>query len=127
MESSGLDLPEVQRRLASAKGREYWRSLEELAGTEAFQEFLHREFPSRASEWTNPVTRRRFLQIMGASLALAGLAGCSKSPRQTIIPYRKQPEEIVQGTPLCYATAMAVGGYGTGVLVESHRGRTLKV
>src|SRR4051794_32167664 len=127
MESSGLDLPEVQRRLAGAKGREYWRSLEELAGTEAFQEFLHREFPSRASEWTNPVTRRRFLQIMGASLALAGLAGCSKSPRQKIVPYRRQPEEIVQGKPLFYATAMTVGGYATGVLVESHMGRPIKV
>src|SRR6266542_1723823 len=127
MDSSGLDLPEVQRRLAGAQGREYWRSLEELAGTEAFQEFLHREFPSRASEWTNPVTRRRFLQIMGASLALAGLGGCSKSPRQKIVPYQKQPEEIVQGKPLFYATAMTVGGFATGLLVESHLGRPTKV
>jgi molybdopterin-containing oxidoreductase family iron-sulfur binding subunit len=120
MDSSGIDLPDAQ-------GREYWRSLEELAGTEAFQEFLQREFPSHASEWTNPVTRRRFLQIMGASLALAGLTGCTKSPRQKIVPYRRQPEEIVQGKPLFYATAMTVGGYATGVLVESHMGRPIKV
>src|SRR5215510_16136279 len=84
--TAGPDLTEVQQRLAGSQGREYWRSLEELAGTEGFQEFLQREFPSRAAEWTNPVTRRRFLHIMGASLALAGLAGCSKSPRQKIVP-----------------------------------------
>src|SRR5258708_21859099 len=101
MASSGLDLPEVQRRLAGAQGRGYWRSLEELAGTEAFQEFLQREFPSRASEWTNPVTRRRFLQIMGASLALAGLAGRSQAPRPKNLPHRRQPPGDGPGqTPL---------------------------
>ncbi|HKB39106.1 MAG TPA: TAT-variant-translocated molybdopterin oxidoreductase, partial [Gemmataceae bacterium] len=125
--TAGPDLTEVQQRLAGAQGRAYWRSLEELAGTEGFREFLQREFPSRASEWTNPVTRRRFLHIMGASLALAGLAGCSKSPRQKIVPYRRQPEEIVQGKPLFYATAMTVGGYAAGVLVKSLMGRPLKV
>src|SRR5262249_13925722 len=78
-------------------------------------------------EWTKPGTRRGFFQIMGASLALAGLGGCTKSPRQKIVPYRRQPEEIVQGKPLYYATAMTVGGYATGVLVESHMGRPIKV
>src|SRR5262245_6140434 len=48
-------------------GKRYWRSLEELAETEEFQEILHREFPERASEWTDPVGRRRFLKLMGAS------------------------------------------------------------
>ncbi len=91
-----------------SEGRRYWRSVEEFLDTPEFQEMLHREFPEQASEWTDPVTRRRFLMLMGASLALMGLNGCSTqpAPREKIMPYVRQPEAIVPGKPLYFATAM---------------------
>jgi MoCo/4Fe-4S cofactor protein with predicted Tat translocation signal len=120
--------PEMARsRIAQSNGPEYWRSLEELSGSEEFQEMLHREFPKGASEWVESVSRRGFLKLMGASLALAGMAGCTKQPLEPIVPYVKQPEEIVPGRPLFYATAMTLGGYASPLLVESHLGRPTKV
>ena len=103
-------------------------SLEELAATPAFEEMLRREFPEQASEWANPITRRQFLLLMGASLALAGLSGCgAQPPAGKIMPYVRQPEELVPGKPLFYATAMTLGGFAAGLLVESHEGRPTKV
>ena len=104
-----------------------WRSLDELAGTPEFEALLQREFPERAAEWLDPVGRRAFLQLMGASLALAGLTSCSSPPSHTIVPYAKAPEDLVPGKPLFYATAFAQGGIGTGLLVESHMGRPTKI
>ncbi|HEY7313456.1 MAG TPA: TAT-variant-translocated molybdopterin oxidoreductase [Gemmataceae bacterium] len=112
-----------------SQGRRYWRSLEEYLETPEFQEMLHREFPDQASEWANPITRRRFLTLMGASLALMGLNGCSTqpAPREKIMPYVRQPEAIVPGKPLYFATAMPLAGVATGILVESHEGRPTKI
>jgi molybdopterin-containing oxidoreductase family iron-sulfur binding subunit len=120
-------LAAFRARLADAHGPRYWRSLEELAGTEEFQEFLHREFPANASEWTDPASRRQFLRLMGASLALAGVSGCAFQPPESIVPYVVAPESVVPGRPLFYATAMTLGGYATGLLVETHMGRPTKV
>ena len=86
-----LDLAAVRERLA-ADGKEFWRGLEEVADTEAFREMLHREFPGGASEWADPLSRRHFLTLMGASLALAGLSGCEQAPPEKIVPYVRQPE-----------------------------------
>ena len=108
-------------------GPEYWRSLEELAGNPAFQEALHREFPKGASEWVDSVSRRGFLQVMGASMALAGMTGCVRLPLEPIVPYVKQPEEIIPGRPMFYATASTLGGYASPLLVESHMGRPTKI
>ena len=115
--------------LAEQTGPRYWRSLEEFLDTPEFREMLYREFPEQASEWTNPVTRRRFLMLMGASLALAGLSGCSTqpAPREKIMPYVRQPEAIVPGKSLYFATAMPLAGVATRVLVESHEGRPTKI
>jgi molybdopterin-containing oxidoreductase family iron-sulfur binding subunit len=121
------DLASIRESLAGASGPEYWRSLEELANTEAFQEYLHREFPEAASEFTDPVGRRQFLRLMGASLALAGVSACTKQPTEVIVPYVRAPEEMVPGKPLFFATAVSLGGYATGVLVESHEGRPTKI
>ena len=63
---------------------------------------------------------------MGASLALAGLSACTKQPEEKIVPYVRQPEEIIPGKPLFFATAMTIGGYGNGLLIESHMGRPTK-
>ncbi|HSO76044.1 MAG TPA: TAT-variant-translocated molybdopterin oxidoreductase, partial [Blastocatellia bacterium] len=105
----------------------YWRSLEELADSEEFQEVLHREFPEKASEWSDPAGRRKFLKLMGASLALAGLTACTRQPAEEILPYVRQPEEIVPGKPLFFATAMPMAGYAIGLLAESHEGRPTKI
>src|SRR5215470_10811411 len=83
-----LDLATVQKKLSAAKGKEYWRSLEELAETEEFQELLHREFPRQASEWLDDFSRRDFLKLMAASLSLAGLTACAQAPPvEKIVPY----------------------------------------
>ncbi|MBA3242254.1 MAG: TAT-variant-translocated molybdopterin oxidoreductase, partial [Acidobacteria bacterium] len=118
----------ARAKLTDKRGREFWQSLEELAGTEEFEELLHREFPRGASEWDEAGTdRRTFLKLMGASLALAGLAGCSYQPPESIVPYVRQPEEIVPGKALFYATAMPLGGASTGLLVRSNEGRPTKI
>jgi MoCo/4Fe-4S cofactor protein with predicted Tat translocation signal len=122
-----LDLATVQRQLEQTKGPEYWRSLEELAGSPEFQEMMHREFPKGASEWLDSVSRRGFLQLMGASLAMAGMTGCTKLPLQEIVPYVRQPEQVVPGVPMYYATAFTLSGYANPLLVESHLGRPTKI
>ena len=126
--TSKLDFEAIRARLGDARGPAYWRSLEELAQTETFAEYIHNEFPSQAAAPLDSVTRRNFLKVMGASLALAGVtSGCARQPSEPILPYVQPPEEVVPGMPLNFATAFVMGGYATGVLVESHMGRPTKV
>jgi MoCo/4Fe-4S cofactor protein with predicted Tat translocation signal len=122
-----LDLAAVKAQIERTTGPEYWRSLEELAGSEEFREMLHREFPKGASEWLDSVSRRGFLKTMGASLALAGLTGCTRMPLTEIVPYVRQPENVVPGRPKFYATAFTLGGYAWPVLVESNMFRPTKI
>ncbi|MHB8216442.1 MAG: TAT-variant-translocated molybdopterin oxidoreductase [Candidatus Sulfotelmatobacter sp.] len=125
-----LDLDSLRDQINEANekaGPEYWRSLEELAGSPAFQETLHREFPKGASEWVDSVSRRGFLKVMGASMALAGMTGCVRLPLEPIVPYVRQPEDVIPGRPQFYATAMTLGGYASPILVESHLGRPTKI
>jgi MoCo/4Fe-4S cofactor protein with predicted Tat translocation signal len=116
-------------KLDGARGKKYWRTLEELAQSDAFQEMMQQEFPEQARALPNALSRRQFLTLMGASLALAGLSGCSirPAPSVSLVPYVKAPEEIVPGRPLFYATAMTLGGSGVGLLVETHQGRPTKI
>jgi len=125
--SKKLDRATVEAHLARTRGPEYWRSLEELAGSPEFQEMLHREFPKGASEWLDTFSRRGFLQLMGASLALAGMTGCTKMPLEPIVPYVRQPEDVIPGRPMFFASAATLSGYGSPVLVESHLGRPTKI
>ena len=74
---------------------------------------MHREFPKGASEWVDAVSRRGFMKLMGASLAMAGMTACTKQPLEPIVPYVKQPEELIPGRPMFYATAFTLGGYAT--------------
>jgi MoCo/4Fe-4S cofactor protein with predicted Tat translocation signal len=119
----------VRKELAEAKGPKFWRSLEELSGKHeaAFGELLEREFPRQHSEWLDPVSRRNFLKLAGASMALAGLAGCTRQPLEQILPYVRQPEELIPGKPIFYATAMPFAGYGLPLLVETHEFRPTKI
>ena len=107
-------------------GKKHWRSLDELKGTEEFQSFQTREFQPGASELEDPVSRRQFLSLMGASVALAGLAGCRK-PVEKIVPYVKTPEETVIGRPEQYATSAVIAGSVAGLLVTSRDGRPIKI
>ncbi|HTG18259.1 MAG TPA: TAT-variant-translocated molybdopterin oxidoreductase, partial [Blastocatellia bacterium] len=106
----------ISASLQARRGKQYWRSLEELADSQEFQEVLHREFPENAAEWNDPAGRRKFMKLMGASLALAGFAACTRQPAEHILPYVRQPEEIVPGRPLFFATAMPLAGYAIGLL-----------
>jgi len=118
-------------RLEGARGRDYWRSLDDLAATPEFQDLLEREFPRQAVGWSedeDPVEgRRNFLKLMGASLALAGMTACTRQPTEQIMPYVRQPEDLIPGRPLFFATATTLNGVANGVLVESHEGRPTKI
>jgi molybdopterin-containing oxidoreductase family iron-sulfur binding subunit len=122
-------LVSLQEQHGGTAAREYWQSLEELSGTEAFQELVRQEFPALADIWPDALNRRAFLGIIGASLALAGVGGCSvkPAPQGTIVPYVRSPEAIIPGTPLFFATTMVHGGDAVGLLVESHEGRPTKI
>src|SRR4051812_9925809 len=117
----------IRSRLADSGGRLYWRSLGEIADTPEFRTYLHREFPEQASEWNDPKGRRQFLKLMSASLALAGVGACTKQPPEEIVPYVKQPEDLVPGRPLFFASAISLSGFAQPVLVESHMGRPTKI
>ncbi|MEX2436352.1 MAG: TAT-variant-translocated molybdopterin oxidoreductase [Balneolaceae bacterium] len=104
----------------------YWKSLNELAQNKEYEKFVEREFPENATELTDQVSRRSFLRVMGASIALAGFVSCRK-PVQKILPYSRQPEDMIQGVPLYYATSMPFQDTVTGLIVENHEGRPTKL
>ncbi len=122
-----IDLASIREKLAAERGSRYWRSLEELAGTEEFGAFLADEFPALARLWETPVSRRTTLKLMAASMALAGLTGCGRQPSERIVPYTYMPEHVVPGRPRFYATSTFIGGYAHGVLAEAHEGRPTKL
>ncbi|MBN9122075.1 MAG: TAT-variant-translocated molybdopterin oxidoreductase [Planctomycetes bacterium] len=105
-----------------------WRGLDEFQGAPGYAEAALNEFPEGATELDEP-SRRRFLTYMGASLALAGAAGCNLRPasQRKIIPYTTQPDELTPGVPLFFASAAPFAGYGRGVLVRSNEGRPTKI
>ncbi|MEP6922177.1 MAG: TAT-variant-translocated molybdopterin oxidoreductase [bacterium] len=111
----------------SDKSKTYWRSLEELADTPEFRELVEREYPQHAEEWNDPLERRTFLKLMGASLALAGLSGCVFQPPEKIVPNVKQAEDTAPGKALFFATASSLGGIATPLLARSNEGRPTKL
>ncbi len=106
-----------------------WRGLDELANSAEYQAAALNEFPEGATDFTDEPSRRRFLTLMGASVALATGAGCNVRPasQRKIFPYTTQPDELTPGVPLFFASAAPLGGYGQGVLVRSNEGRPTKV
>ena len=122
-----LTLAEVRAKLDGKSGKRFWKNLDELAEAPGFHEMLEREFPRQASEWVDAVSRRGFLKVMGASLALAGLAGCTKQPDEPIFPYVKAPEDLILGKPMYFATAFPFPTGAIPVLVKSDAFRPIKV
>ncbi|HKO18117.1 MAG TPA: TAT-variant-translocated molybdopterin oxidoreductase, partial [Acidobacteriaceae bacterium] len=126
-----LTLAEVRAKLERKSGKRYWQTMDELADTPGFGEMLQEEFPRQAgfaaNEWVDAVSRRGFLKVMGASLALAGMAGCTKQPDEPIMPYVKQPEDLVLGKPMYFASAFPFPTGAIPVLVKSDAFRPIKV
>jgi len=108
------------------ESKEYWRSLEERADSPEFRKYLETEFPHKHELWMDPISRRDFLKMMGAGAAMMFFAGCRK-PLQMIFPYNENPENLIPGKPLYYASALPLGGCMEGVIVESHEGRPTKI
>jgi len=106
--------------------RNYWRSLEELADTDEFRSQLENEFPGGIDAPVSGMTRRRFLQVMSASIALTSLAGC-RWPVEKILPFAERPEGMTPGTPLQFATTMEIGPVAMGVMATSYDGRPVKI
>jgi MoCo/4Fe-4S cofactor protein with predicted Tat translocation signal len=121
-----LSFTDFRARIGDLRGKEFWRSLEELSRSDAFDEFFAQEFPQQAVPLEKGVDRRDFVKLMGASVAMAGLAAC-RQPADAIVPYVNQPESIIPGKPLFFATATTLNGVATGVLVESHMNRPTKI
>lgn len=113
--------------LASKTAPDFWRSLDERAMTPEFQARLANEFPAGATFGPSELDRREFVRIMGASIALAGLAGCVRRSAEKIVPFVASPETVIPGRPEYYATAMPVEGFARGIVVESHEGRPTKI
>ncbi|PYJ97199.1 MAG: hypothetical protein DME23_16755 [Verrucomicrobia bacterium] len=109
-------------------GPKYWRSLNQLADTPEFRQWVEHEFPSGAGELTDPVTRRHFVKIMSASFLLAGfgLSGCRR-PEEKILPFGKAPENYIHGAPQFFATAMPTRGSAIPLVVKSNDGRPTKI
>ena len=117
----------MRDRILGESGKDYWRSVEEFVDAPEFEEFVKREYPAHGQEWNDPVTRRSFLKVMGATLAFAGLSGCVIQPAERIVPYVRANEDMLPGKPLFFATAMSVGGVATGLLAKSFEGRPIKL
>lgn len=113
----------------SKTGKQYWRSLDELAETPQFNEWLEREFPAGAQEMEmNDISRRSFLRLMGGSLALAGLgmSGCRR-PEAFIVPYTNSPEWIVPGKITLYSSSMPRRRGAVSVQATTYEGRPTKL
>jgi molybdopterin-containing oxidoreductase family iron-sulfur binding subunit len=123
--SGGLDIGALRARLEGRQGRAFWRSLEEAAADGDFEEALKAEFPSQFEFWK--ADRRELLRVMGASLALAGLAGCSSRRSEDAIPYVNRPEDAIEGRAGRYATAVTFGGYAQPVIATTSAGRPTKL
>jgi molybdopterin-containing oxidoreductase family iron-sulfur binding subunit len=125
--SAELDLEQLRRRAQSGDAPRFWRSLDELGDTEAFRAQVGQEFPGTAPRDMLPLNRRDFVRVMGATMALAGVAGCAYQPPERIVPYIENPEQLVPGKPLYYSTAFPERGYAQPVLAEAQMGRPVKL
>ena len=118
---------QTRKKILSQSGKEYWRSVEEFADSPEWEDRIKGEFPVNIENRDDSLSRRNFIKVMGASLALAGLSGCVIQPPEKIVPYVRQPEDVLPGKPLFFATSMTLGGTALGLLVKSFDGRPVKI
>lgn len=111
--------------LEPGSGSPYWRSLQELADTEEYRHLMAHEFPG-GIDAPDGMSRRRFLQIMSASIAMTSLAGC-RWPVEKIVPYAANTPGLEPGTPVKFATTMELGAAAMPVLATSYDGRPIKI
>src|SRR4051794_10362277 len=117
----------IRDKILAQSGKEYWRSVEEFVDAPEFEEFVAREYPHEIEEWDSSLSRRNFVKVMGASLALAGLSGCVIQPSEKIVPYVQAPLGMLPGKANFFATGMTLGGITTGLLVKAYDGRPVKI
>jgi len=127
IEPAPMTLEQVREKLKNVRGKRYWRSVDELANTPEFQAAVEKEFPGSPHGWGDEVSRRGFLKFMGASAALAGLAGCTKQPDEPIYPYIKAPEDLILGKPMYFATAHPFVTGAVPLLVKTDQFRPIKI
>jgi molybdopterin-containing oxidoreductase family iron-sulfur binding subunit len=127
IEPAPMTLEQVREKLKNVRGKRYWRSVDELANTPEFQAAVEKEFPGSPHGWGDEVSRRGFLKFMGASAALAGLAGCTKQPDEPIYPYVKAPEDLILGKPMYFATAHPFVTGAVPLLVKTDQFRPIKI
>ena len=120
------ELDSQQSSRTAGKGRA-WNGLDQAAAQPGFDRRVEQEFPAHAGEWVDPVSRRGFMKLMGASMAMAGLAGCTKQPDEPIYPYVKAPEDLILGKPNYFATAFPFSTGALPLLVKSDAYRPIKV
>lgn len=120
-------LTEIKNALSQLKVPRVWKNLDELLQTKEYKKFLHEEYPFGAVSAEDGISRRDFFKMIGASVVMASLSGCSRQPEEAIVPYVKSVEEIVPGRPLLFATAMSFNGHHTGLLVTQHMGRPTRI
>src|SRR3984885_4288857 len=120
----GMTLGAARAELDNAAG---WQGLDKVATQPGFDRRVEQEFPAQAQEWVDPVSRRGFMKLMGASLAMAGPAGCTKQPDEPIYPYVKAPEDLILGKPNYFATVHPFVTGAVPLLVKSDQYRPIKV
>ncbi|HEY3989401.1 MAG TPA: TAT-variant-translocated molybdopterin oxidoreductase [Acidobacteriaceae bacterium] len=120
----GMTLEAARAELAGGTG---WQGLDKVATQPGFDRRMEQEFPAHAGEWVDPVSRRGFMKLMGASMAMAGLAGCTKQPDEPIYPYVKAPEDLILGKPNYFATVFPFSTGGLPLLIKSDAYRPIKV
>ena len=120
------DLVNIKTKPTPLTGRKYWSSLDQLAGTPQFREWVQQEFPSGATEMLDGNSRRTVLKMMAASFGLAGLAACSR-PVEYIFPTATGWQDYVPGQAYFYTTVMSLAGEVAGLLVQTHDGRPTKI
>ena len=111
-------------------GKRYWRGLGELSDTPEFRQWLEREFPAGTAELNGEEwSRRSFLKLMGASMALAGGFGLNscRRPEAHLVPFTKSAEWTIPGKFLYYATAMPRRTGAIPLIATTVDGRPIKL
>lgn len=124
-ETSTPDRSTTQRNITQRVSK-YWRSIDQLENSEEFQEFMHREFPQSASELPEGISRRRWIQLMGASFSLAAVQGC-RWQTEEIAPFAERPEGYIPGSHTKFATSVELAGAPRHLLVTCYDGRPIKI